>query len=67
MPLELAVCDYPEQVPPEEWAVFPKKMRELGLSYVRIGEFAWSKLEPRAWCLLRNLEPRKTPPMNDRV
>jgi beta-galactosidase len=47
MPLELAVCDYPEQVPSEEWAVFPKQMRELGLSYVRIGEFAWSKLEPR--------------------
>lgn len=23
-------------------------MRELGLTYVRIGEFAWSRLEPRA-------------------
>ena len=46
MPLHLAVCDYPEQVPPEEWALFPKKMKALGLTYVRIGEFAWSKLEP---------------------
>ena len=48
MPLELGVCDYPEHIGFEEWAVFPKKMRELGLTYVRIGEFAWSKLEPSA-------------------
>jgi beta-galactosidase len=48
MSLQLGVCDYPEQVPLEEWTVFPKKMRELGLTYVRIGEFAWSKLEPSA-------------------
>ncbi len=48
MPLSLGVCDYPEHIPADEWAVFPKKMRELGLTYVRIGEFAWSKLEPSA-------------------
>ncbi len=48
MPLQLAVCDYPEQLSPEEWAQFPKKMRQLGLTFVRIGEFAWSKLEPQA-------------------
>ena len=48
MPLQLAVCDYPEHVSSQEWAQFPKKMRQLGLTYVRIGEFAWSKLEPSA-------------------
>jgi beta-galactosidase len=48
MPLQLGVCDYPEQVSPEQWITFPKRMEELGLSLVRVGEFAWSKLEPRA-------------------
>jgi beta-galactosidase len=43
---KLAVCDYPEQIPPEEWATFPQKMRDLGITHVRIGEFAWSRLEP---------------------
>ncbi len=48
MPLELAVCDYPEHVSRAEWLTFPARMKTLGLEYVRIGEFAWSKLEPRA-------------------
>ena len=48
MPLQLGVCDYPEQVSVEEWSTFPKRMKDLGLSVVRVGEFAWSKLEPRA-------------------
>jgi beta-galactosidase len=43
---QLAVCDYPEQISPKEWASFPAKMRDLGIAYVRIGEFAWSRLEP---------------------
>jgi beta-galactosidase len=47
MPYQLAVCDYPEHVSREEWLTFPKRMKQLGLTYVRIGEFAWSKLEPR--------------------
>jgi beta-galactosidase len=46
MPLQLGVCDYPEHVSREEWLSFPARMKALGLTYVRIGEFAWSKLEP---------------------
>lgn len=46
MPLQLGVCDYPEQVSEQEWLSFPKRMKALGLSYVRVAEFAWSRLEP---------------------
>jgi beta-galactosidase len=48
MPLQLGVCDYPEQISEQEWLTFPKRMKALGLCYVRVGEFAWSKLEPSA-------------------
>jgi beta-galactosidase len=47
MALKLAVCDYPEHVNRETWLEFPKRMKAVGLTYVRIGEFAWSKLEPK--------------------
>ncbi|PZA07864.1 MULTISPECIES: beta-galactosidase [unclassified Meiothermus] len=43
----LGVCYYPEHWPRERWAEDARRMRELGLSYVRIGEFSWSRLEPR--------------------
>jgi len=42
----LAVCDYPEHVPWDQWKLYPARQREMGLSYVRIAEFAWSKMEP---------------------
>ena len=42
----LGVCYYPEQWPQAMWSEDAKRMRELGLSYVRIGEFAWSYIEP---------------------
>lgn len=42
----LGVCYYPEQWPEEMWARDAARMAEIGLSYVRIGEFAWSRLEP---------------------
>ena len=41
----LGVCYYPEHWPESMWANDAKEMRELGLNYVRIGEFAWSRLE----------------------
>lgn len=44
----LGVCYYPEHWPEERWADDARRMAELGLSYVRIGEFAWSRLEPEA-------------------
>ena len=43
----LGVCYYPEHWPEDWWAVDARRMRELGIAYVRIGEFAWSHYEPR--------------------
>ena len=45
--LTLAVCDYPEHVPEDRWADYARQQRALGLSYVRVAEFAWSRLEPQ--------------------
>jgi beta-galactosidase len=43
----LGTCYYPEHWPEEVWAEDARRMAELGLTWVRIGEFAWSRLEPR--------------------
>jgi len=45
--LELGVCDYPEHVPPERWPYYAASQKALGLRFVRLAEFAWSRLEPR--------------------
>lgn len=45
--MQLGVCYYPEHWPAQQWASDARRMRENGLSFVRIGEFAWSRLEPR--------------------
>ena len=42
----LGVCYYPEHWPEDWWADDVARMRSLGLTYVRIGEFAWSRIEP---------------------
>ncbi|MGB3408990.1 MAG: beta-galactosidase [Jannaschia sp.] len=42
----LGVCYYPEQWPDAQWPEDARRMAELGLTWVRIGEFSWSKLEP---------------------
>ena len=42
----LGVCYYPEHWPEEQWAEDARRMAELGLTWVRIGEFAWKRLEP---------------------
>ncbi|SFR00951.1 beta-galactosidase [Poseidonocella sedimentorum] len=42
----LGVCYYPEHWPEETWAEDAAHMVRLGLSWVRIGEFAWSRMEP---------------------
>jgi beta-galactosidase len=44
--LALGVCYYPEQWPADRWRSDARRMRELGLSVVRIAEFAWSRMEP---------------------
>ena len=43
----LGVCYYPEHWPEGWWEQDARRMREAGISYVRIGEFAWSRYEPR--------------------
>jgi beta-galactosidase len=42
----LGVCYYPEHWNEDRWETDARRMRELGISFVRIGEFAWSRLEP---------------------
>ena len=42
----LGVCYYPEHWPRERWAEDARRMRECGITYVRVGEFAWSRIEP---------------------
>lgn len=44
--MELGVCYYPEHWPEELWEQDAAEMKSIGLSIVRIGEFAWSRLEP---------------------
>ena len=47
MKRSLGVCYYPEHWPEEIWALDAQQMVETGLTWVRIGEFAWSRLEPQ--------------------
>lgn len=42
----LGCCYYPEHWPEDWWADDARRMAEMGLSRVRIGEFAWSRIEP---------------------
>ncbi len=42
----LGTCYYPEHWPEEIWTEDAARMADLGLTWVRIGEFAWSRLEP---------------------
>lgn len=42
----LGVCYYPEHWPEAWWAEDARQMREMGITYVRIAEFAWSRIEP---------------------
>ncbi len=43
----LGTCYYPEHWPENAWADDAKHMAKLGLKLVRIGEFAWAKIEPK--------------------
>ncbi len=45
--MKLGVCYYPEHWPTAMWATDAAEMKSIGLSLVRIGEFAWSRLEPK--------------------
>ncbi|MEP3785503.1 beta-galactosidase [Ascidiaceihabitans sp.] len=43
---ELGVCYYPEHWDEAMWAEDAARMVETGITWVRIAEFAWSRLEP---------------------
>ncbi|MGC3937492.1 beta-galactosidase [Roseobacter sp. EG26] len=42
----LGVCYYPEHWPEEMWPRDAARMVAAGITWVRIGEFAWSRMEP---------------------
>jgi len=42
----LGVCYYPEQWDETLWETDARRMAALGLTWVRIGEFAWARMEP---------------------
>lgn len=44
--MKLGCCYYPEHWPEDIWADDARRMADMGLSQVRIGEFAWSRIEP---------------------
>ncbi len=44
--MRLGTCYYPEHWPEDWWADDAARMADMGLSRVRIGEFAWSRIEP---------------------
>ena len=43
----LGTCYYPEHWAPDVWREDADRMVAAGLTWVRIGEFAWSRMEPR--------------------
>jgi beta-galactosidase len=44
--MTLGVCYYPEHWDESRWVRDAARMRAIGIAYVRIGEFAWSRIEP---------------------
>lgn len=42
----LGTCYYPEHWPREIWIEDAQRMADAGLTWVRIGEFAWARMEP---------------------
>ncbi|MEJ1991520.1 MAG: beta-galactosidase [Maritimibacter sp.] len=42
----IGVCYYPEHWPEEIWAEDAARMAAAGISFVQIGEFAWTRMEP---------------------
>ena len=44
--MELGVAYYPEHHRPEAWPEHFEKLRAAGLKRIRVGEFAWSRIEP---------------------
>ena len=45
--MHLGAAYYPEHWPEDRWETDAQLMKEAGLTVVRMGEFAWSRMEPR--------------------
>src|SRR5690625_80721 len=45
--VKLGVCYYPEHWQEDLWNDDFQRMRKLGFTYVRMGEFAWTVFEPK--------------------
>ncbi len=44
--MTMGVCYYPEHWSEDLWAADLTRMKDTGISVIRIGEFAWNKIEP---------------------
>src|SRR6185503_298806 len=47
--LPLGASWYPELWPEDQWAIDVARMKEAGVTVVRLFEYAWHRLEPREW------------------
>ena len=45
--LVMGTCYYPEHWPEVEWVNDLQRMKAVGITVIRIGEFAWNKIEPK--------------------
>ncbi len=45
--MTMGVCYYPEHWDENLWAEDLTRMKETGISVIRIAEFAWNKIEPK--------------------
>ena len=45
--MKIGVAYYPEHWPESRWPVDAKLIKQLRIDVVRVGEFAWSRLEPK--------------------
>ncbi|MDP6106982.1 MAG: beta-galactosidase [Candidatus Brocadiia bacterium] len=45
--MRIGVAYYPEHWSDDRWPVDARMMQQMGVDVVRVGEFAWSSLEPR--------------------
>ena len=46
---QLGVCYYPEHWPQDLWISDAENMVKTGIKWVRIAEFAWSRIEKKPW------------------
>ncbi|HSI34373.1 MAG TPA: beta-galactosidase [Tepidisphaeraceae bacterium] len=48
-PIHIGAAWYPELWPEDQWEADVARMKELGVTCVRLFEYAWAKFEPREW------------------